>query len=168
MKTLTLLRHAKSSWSNPGLGDHERPLNPRGERDAPEMARRINEAGIRPSLIVSSPATRAWNTAKFLAKEISYPNEFLQRDNKLYGAGLDTLIRYLASQDSGFNSILMVGHNPGLTEFANYLVPDVTNNLPTAGVLSVQIDSDDWDLRDAKSITLALYDYPKRVSTPRR
>ena len=168
MKTLTLLRHAKSSWSNPGLGDHERPLNPRGEREAPEMARRINEAGIRPSLIVSSPATRAWNTAKFLAKEISYPNEFLQRDNKLYGAGLDTLIRYLASQDSGFNSILMVGHNPGLTEFANYLVPDVTNNLPTAGVLSVQIDSDDWDLRDAKSITLELYDYPKRVSTPRR
>ncbi len=168
MKTLTLLRHAKSSWSNPGLGDHERPLNTRGERDAPEMARRINEAGIRPSLIVSSPATRAWNTAKFLAKEISYPNEFLQRDNKLYGAGLDTLIRYLASQDSGFNSILMVGHNPGLTEFANYLVPDVTNNLPTAGVLSVQIDSDDWDLRDAKSITLDLYDYPKRVSTPRR
>ncbi len=168
MKTLTLLRHAKSSWSNPGLGDHERPLNPRGERDAPEMARRINEAGIRPSLIVSSPATRAWNTAKFLAKEISYPNEFLQRDNKLYGASLDTLIRYLASQDSGFNSILMVGHNPGLTEFANYLVPDVTNNLPTAGVLSVQIDSDDWDLRDAKSITLELYDYPKRVSTPRR
>ena len=132
------------------------------------MARRINEAGIRPSLIVSSPATRAWNTAKFLAKEISYPNEFLQRDNKLYGASLDTLIRYLASQDSGFNSILMVGHNPGLTEFANYLVPDVTNNLPTAGVLSVQIDSDDWDLRDAKSITLELYDYPKRVSTPRR
>jgi len=131
------------------------------------MARRINEAGIRPSLIVSSPATRAWNTAKFLAKEISYPNEFLQRDNKLYGASLDTLIRYLASQDSGFNSILMVGHNPGLTDFANYLVPDVTNNLPTAGVLSVQIDSDDWDLRDAKSITLELFDYPKRVSTPR-
>ena len=167
MKTLTLLRHAKSSWNNPGLGDHERPLNPRGERDAPEMARRINEAGIRPSLIVSSPATRAWNTAKFLASEISYPNEFLQRDNKLYGASLDTLIRYLASQDSGFNSILMVGHNPGLTDFANYLVPDVTNNLPTAGVLSVQIDSDDWDLRDAKSITLELFDYPKRVSTPR-
>lgn len=168
MRTLTLLRHAKSSWNNPGLGDHERPLNPRGERDAPEMARRINEAGIRPSLIVSSPATRAWNTAKFLANEISYPNEFLQRDNKLYGASLDTLIRYLASQDSGFNSILMVGHNPGLTEFANYLVPHVTNNLPTAGVVSVQIDSDDWDLRDAKSITLELYDYPKRVSTPRR
>ncbi len=131
------------------------------------MARRISNAGIRPSLIVSSPATRAWNTAKFLANEIAYPNEFLQRDNKLYGASLDTLIRYLATQDAGFNSILIVGHNPGLTEFANYLVPDVTNNLPTAGVLSVQFDSDDWDLRGEKSITLELYDYPKRVSTPR-
>jgi len=132
------------------------------------MARRINEAGIRPSLIVSSPATRAWNTAKFVAKEIAYPNEFLQRDNKLYGASLDTLISFLAKQDAGFNSILMVGHNPGLTAFANYLVPNVTSNLPTAGLVSVKFDSDDWDLRDTKSISLALYDYPKRVSTPRR
>ena len=168
MKTLTLLRHAKSSWNHPGLGDHERPLNPRGERDAPEMARRIHAAGIRPSLIVSSPATRAWRTAKFVAKEIAYPNEFLQRDNTLYGASLDTLISFLGKQDIGFNSILMVGHNPGLTEFANYLVPNVTGNLPTAGVISVTIDSDDWDLRDKKSITLEIFDYPKRVSTPRR
>ena len=132
------------------------------------MARRIHAAGIRPSLIVSSPATRAWITAKFVAKEIAYPNEFLQRDNTLYGASLDTLISFLGRQDSGFNSILMVGHNPGLTEFANYLVPNVTSNLPTAGVISVTIDSDDWDLRDKKTITLELFDYPKRVSTPRR
>ena len=132
------------------------------------MARRIHAAGIRPSLIVSSPATRAWITAKFVAKEMAYPNEFLQRDNTLYGASLDTLISFLGRQDSGFNSILMVGHNPGLTEFANYLVPNVTGNLPTAGVISVTIDSDDWDLRDKKSITLELFDYPKRVSTPRR
>ena len=132
------------------------------------MARRIHAAGIRPSLIVSSPATRAWRTAKFVAKEIAYPNEFLQRDNTLYGASLDTLISFLGKQDIGFNSILMVGHNPGLTEFANYLVPNVTGNLPTAGVISVTIDSDDWDLRDKKSITLEIFDYPKRVSTPRR
>lgn len=132
------------------------------------MARRIHAAGIRPSLIVSSPATRAWRTAKFVAKEIAYPNEFLHRDNTLYGASLDTLISFLGKQDIGFNNILMVGHNPGLTEFANYLVPNVTGNLPTAGVISVTIDSDDWDLRDKKSITLEIFDYPKRVSTPRR
>jgi phosphohistidine phosphatase len=165
MKTLTLLRHAKSSWNNHGLADHERPLNARGQRDAPEMARRIHEAAIRPSLIVSSPATRTWETAKALAAEISYPIEFLQRDNKLYLAGLDTLIDYVGQQDPGFNNLLIVGHNPGITAFANYLCPGLTDNVPTCGVVSVTIDSNDWDLRKNSSVTLDLYDYPKRLST---
>jgi phosphohistidine phosphatase len=165
MKTLTLLRHAKSSWDDSGLPDHERPLNQRGERDAPEMARRIHEAAIRPSLIVSSPARRTWETAKALANEISYPLEFLQRDNKLYLATVDTLIDYIGQQDIGFNNVVLVGHNPGITDFANFLSPGVTRNMPTCGVVSVTIDSDDWDLRKNRAVTLDLYDYPKRLST---
>jgi phosphohistidine phosphatase len=81
MKTLTILRHAKSSWSDKGLADHDRPLNRRGEKDAPVMAARINAAGIRPSLIMSSPAIRAWHTARIVAKAISYPLEFLHRED---------------------------------------------------------------------------------------
>jgi phosphohistidine phosphatase len=165
MKTLTLLRHAKSSWDNSGLADHDRPLNERGQRDAPEMAQRIHAAAIRPSLIVSSPATRTWETAKALAAEISYPIEFLQRDNQLYLASLDTLIDYVGQQDPGFNSLLVVAHNPGITVFANYLCPGLTDNVPTCGVVSVTIDSNDWDLRKTGSVTLDLYDYPKRLST---
>lgn len=165
MKTLTLLRHAKSSWDNSGLADHDRPLNGRGERDAPEMARRIRDASIRPSLIVSSPAKRTWDTAKALASEISYPLEFLQRDNKLYLANLETLIDYVSQQDTGFNNIVVVGHNPGITDFANFLSPGVTRNMPTCSIVSVSIDSDDWDLRKNPGITLNLYDYPKRLST---
>ena len=168
MKTLTLLRHAKSSWDNHGLADHERPLNSRGLRDAPEMARRIHEAAIRPSLIVSSPATRTWETAKALAAEISYPIEFLQRDNKLYLASLDTLIDFVGKQDPGFNNIVVVGHNPGMTNFANFLSPGLTTNVPTCGVVSVSIDTDDWDLRKKNVVTLDLYDYPKRISTRQR
>ena len=76
MKTLTILRHAKSSWRDATLDDHDRPLNARGKRDAPMMAARIKQAGIRPSLIISSSATRAWTTAKEIAREISYPPEF--------------------------------------------------------------------------------------------
>lgn len=163
MKTLTLLRHAKSSWNTSGLADHERPLNARGERDAPEMARRIHAAAIRPSLILSSPAVRAWTTAKIVAAEIAYPLEFLQRDENLYGAGLDTLIDIVDAQENGFNNILIVGHNPGLSYFANYLCPDLTANLPTCGVVSVSIESDTWDLRNANPVTLDLYDYPKRA-----
>jgi phosphohistidine phosphatase len=161
MKTLTIFRHAKSSWNNPGLQDHDRPLNRRGERDAPMMGERLQAAGIRPSLILSSPAARAWTTAKFLADAISYPTEFLQRDPSLYHAGLNKLYDVITAQDEGFNSITIVGHNPGLTDLANDLIPNLTSNLPTAGFVSILIDSDDWDLRTRNSAKLIEYNYPK-------
>jgi phosphohistidine phosphatase len=162
MKTLTILRHAKSSWSQPALPDHDRPLNERGERDAPDMAERIREAGIRPSLILSSSAARAWATARAVAQQIAYPVEFLQREKALYHAGVSTIIDVLRQQDAGFNSILLVGHNPGFTDFGNFLVPDLTDNIPTCGLVSVTLDSEDWDLTSSKKIELVLYDFPKR------
>lgn len=164
MKTLTILRHAKSSWKDTGLSDHDRPLNKRGERDAPIMASRIQQAGIRPSLILSSPAVRAWTTAKLVAKNISYPIEFLQRDERLYNAGVRRIIDVLTEQDIGFSSIMIVGHNPGFTDFANYLVPGLTHNIPTCGVVSVTVDSDDWNLKADKNAELVTYDYPKKTN----
>ena len=162
MKTLTIVRHAKSSWDHPGLNDRERPLNKRGEHDAPLMGQRVLEHGIRPSLIISSPATRAWATARIIAAAISYPLEFLQREKALNHASVDTLLNVIVAQDTGFNSLMIVGHNPGLTDFANYLSPGLTNNLPTAGVVSVEFDRDDWDLFARPPTELLLYDYPKK------
>ncbi len=162
MKTLTILRHAKSSWSDRSLPDHDRPLNARGERDAPMMAGRLRQAGIRPSLILCSSAVRAGATAKEIAKEISYPLEFLQREKGLYHAGVNGLLDILAKQDLGFNSILIVGHNPGLTDLVNLLVPDLTDNLPTCGFVSIVVDRDDWDFRSVEGVELTAYDYPKR------
>ena len=161
MKILTLVRHAKSDWNDTSLSDKQRPLNQRGERDAPEMGRRIVGHGIRPSLIISSPAVRAWTTAKVIASEISYPAEFLQREEKLYLASLDDLLDVVVAQDNGFNSLMVVGHNPGMTEFANFLLPGLTNNLPTAGVVSVQFEGDDWSLYEQPATELITYDYPK-------
>ena len=161
MKTLTLVRHAKSSWKDTSLSDRKRPLNRRGERDAPVMGKRIVEHGIRPSLIISSPATRAWATAKVIANEIGYPNEFLQREDDLYLASLNDILDVIAAQDNGFNHLMVVGHNPGLTDMANFLSPGLTHNLPTAGVVSVQIDRDDWDLRERPNTELLVHDYPK-------
>jgi phosphohistidine phosphatase len=161
MKTLTLVRHAKSSWKDTSLADRDRPLSKRGERDAPEMGRRIVAAGIRPSLIVSSPAVRAWTTARIIADAIGYPREFLQRDKTLYLASVNGILDVIVAQDPGFNSLMLVGHNPGFTDFANYLVPGLTNNLPTAGVVSVQLDSDGWSLYDKPGVELLLYDFPK-------
>jgi len=161
MKLLTLVRHAKSDWKDTSLSDRQRPLNRRGERDAPEMGRRIARHGIRPSLIIASPAVRAWTTARIIAREISYPTEFLQREASLYLASLDDLLDAVVAQDNSFNNLMVVGHNPGMTEFANFLLPGLTNNLPTAGVVSVQFEGDDWSLYGQPATELIAYDYPK-------
>ena len=162
MKTLTLVRHAKSSWSDASLTDRKRPLNKRGKRGAPVMGRRIAAHGIRPSLILSSPAKRAWTTAKIIAQEIAYPLEFLQREDGLYLASLDDFMDVLVAQDPEFSSIMLVGHNPGMTDFANYLSPGLTNNLPTAGVVSVEIDQKHWKLYERPKTRLLVHDYPKK------
>ena len=162
MKTLTIFRHAKSSWDFPDLTDHDRPLNKRGERDAPAMADRLRDAGIRPSLILSSTAARAWRTAKIVAREIGYPPEFLHREPGLYHAGVNKLLDVIAVQDDGFNNIVIVGHNPGLTDLANEFEPGLTSNIPTAGFVSLRIDTDDWDLRRRGAVELIAYEYPKK------
>lgn len=125
------------------------------------MGTRIKDHNIRPSLIVSSPAVRAWTTAKIIAQNISYPIEFLQRENALYLASLDDLLGVVVAQDNGFNSMMIVGHNPGLTSFANFLSPGLANNLPTAAVVSLQIDRDDWNFYEQPATELLVYDYPK-------
>lgn len=162
MKTLTLVRHAKSSWKDAGLADRDRPLNGRGEHDAPMMGARLRERDFRPSLLMSSPAVRAWTTARIIAAEIGYPREFLQREDDLYLASVDDIIDVLGQQDAAFNSIMIFGHNPGLTDFANYLVPGLTPNVPTCGVVAVTFDSDDWDLSFRPACDLLFFDYPKK------
>ena len=127
------------------------------------MGQRILEHGIRPSLIISSPATRAWTTAKIIAREINYPPEFLQREETLYLASLDEILDTIVAQDNGFNNLMVVGHNPGLTNLVNFLVPGLTNNLPTAGVVSVEIDRDDWSLYTQPQARLLIHDWPKKT-----
>jgi phosphohistidine phosphatase len=166
MKILTIVRHAKSSWKDTSLPDRKRPLNKRGERDAPVMGKRIHDHNIRPSLIVTSPATRAWTTAKVIARELNYPKEFLQREDLLYLASLERILDVIVSQENGFNSLMVVGHNPGLTDLVNFLQPGLTNNLPTAGVVSVQIDQDDWNLYERPSTELLVHDWPKKQAIP--
>jgi phosphohistidine phosphatase len=127
------------------------------------MGKRIHEHGIRPSLIVSSPATRAWRTAKIIAREINYPREFLQREDRLYLASLDEILDTVVAQDNSFNNLMIVGHNPGMTDFANFLVPGLTYNVPTAGVVSVEIDQDDWSLYERPKARLLVHDWPKKI-----
>ena len=103
----------------------------------------------------------AWTTARVVAQALGYPPEFLQREAELYLASEDDILDVVLAQDNGFGSIMVVGHNPGLTDLANWLVPGLTNNLPTAGYVACDIECDDWNLRKRKGTTLRRYDFPK-------
>jgi phosphohistidine phosphatase len=161
-KRLTLLRHAKSSWDDPALPDRERPLNQRGQRDAPVMGRRLRSRGARPSLLLTSPATRALHTARLIARELNYPLEFLQREADLYLAQPEDILKVIARQDNSFNDILLIGHNPGLTELANRLTGEDIDNVPTCGIVVIEADVNNWHDLARQRGKLVVFDYPKR------
>jgi phosphohistidine phosphatase len=161
---LTLLRHAKSSWDDAGKKDRDRPLNKRGERDAPLMSRRLLARNARPTLILTSPAVRARRTAQIVAREIGYPLEFLQQEEDLYLASASQIMDVLARQESSFRDVVVCAHNPGITDLANQLTGAGIDNVPTTGIVIVGLDLNRWaDLANAEG-QLLLFDYPKRNS----
>ncbi len=160
MKTLCLFRHGKSSWSDASLPDRDRPLNARGQRDVPLMAEQFQKLDIRPSLIMASPANRAWSTGQLLADQFGYPREFMHRDEPLYLASLKTLLEAISNLDDSFNNVVLVGHNPGLTELANYFVADLTDNLPTSGFVAIKSNSRKWKTFAESTVELVKFDRP--------
>jgi phosphohistidine phosphatase len=162
LRHLTLLRHAKSSWQESGVSDHDRPLSQRGLRDAPVMGRRILARGSRPSLIISSTALRARHTAQIIARELGYPGEFLQREPELYLATPEQIMAVLARQSDSFRNIIVCGHNPGLTELANRLSGTEIDNIPTCGMVVIDLDLDSWAGIANALGTQQVFDYPKK------
>lgn len=161
-KRLTLLRHAKAQPVDDPAADRQRPLNERGERDAPLMGQRLRDSGARPSLVLTSPAMRALQTARLVARELVYPQEFLQREADLYLASPATILEVLARQDDAFNDVLLCGHNPGLTDLANRLTAAGIDNVPTCGLVVIEAPIRRW--RDlGPGARLVLFDCPKRA-----
>jgi phosphohistidine phosphatase len=162
MKTLYLLRHAKSSWDDSSLDDYHRPLNHRGEKDAPRMGKRLRREGALPKLICSSSAVRAITTARLVAAEMGYPVEAIQQDKKLYHADPDELLYFLRSIPPSIDSVMLVGHNPGFTEFANNLLDVEIDNLPTAGAIGARLAIDSWKETSWSCGKMFMYEYPKK------
>lgn len=160
-KHLTLLRHAKARPGDASLADKDRPLNERGERDAPVIGRRLRDRGARPSLILTSPALRALQTARLIAEAIGYPREFLQREIELYLAPPADILAVLARQDDAFNDILVCGHNPGLTELANQLTGSQIDGIPTCGLVVIEAPIRRWrELGPGCALTIR--DFPRQ------
>jgi phosphohistidine phosphatase len=160
-KKLFIVRHAKSSWDHPHLSDFERPLNNRGRSDAPEMGDRLVTLGLKPDLIISSPANRAITTAREISIKLGMEPSDIRQNADLYHAHASTMRRIISQTRDEHNIIMLFGHNPGLT----YLIEDLCDfdleNLPTCGVCGIEFEVESWAEVLHKDGNKFFYDFPK-------
>ncbi len=162
MKTLYLVRHAKSSWKYPELDDFERPLNKRGNRDAPFMGQVLKKLNVAPTTIISSPALRAAVTARIIAYQIDYPLDQIQYTESAYEFDETALINVIRQVDNMIDSVMLVSHNPGLTQFANYIGDYPVGNIPTCGVFCVDLNIKSWEDVSEHCSKLKFFEFPKK------
>ncbi len=161
MKTVLLVRHAKSDWGDPSLSDIDRPLNGRGKTDAPVMARRLLDKNIFIDAFITSPATRARKTARIFAKAYKKDKDDLIIRDELYAAPENVFYDVIENAGDKFKSIAIFAHNPGLTDFANLLTDTRIDNIPTCGIFAIHADCSKWkDFKEAKK-EFWFFDYPK-------
>ena len=162
MKNLYLTRHAKSSWGNPGLADIDRPLNGRGKKAAPLMGKLISERGEKPELLISSPANRAFSTAKVFASAMGLHETDVLIKDTIYGAGVHQLLELVHNQDDLRSSVMIFGHNPTFTLFGNMLSGENIMNIVTCGVVRIDFEFSSWKNIDFNSGRMVFYEYPKK------
>jgi phosphohistidine phosphatase len=143
VKTLTLVRHAKSDWGDPALPDHDRPLNDRGLRDAPAMGRRLRDRGFVADVILASTAVRAQATAEAIASELGYDLDEIVSVPTLYGASPATILAVVGTLDDALESAMLVAHDPGMSELAGQLSTDI-DRMPTCAVAEFTFDVASW------------------------
>jgi len=161
MKTLFLIRHAKSSWGDTALADKDRPLDDRGKRDAPKMGKRFAKRDVKPDLILSSPAMRALATAEIIAKKLDYKLKDIVVDDRLYASEADELLNVIHKLGDKLERVMIFGHNPEVTELAHRLSSEITH-MPTCAVAEFTFETKLWsNIGKAKLAKVAL-DYPRK------
>ena len=161
MKTLIIIRHAKSSWDSIIQDDRERPLNERGKTDAPEMAQRLKEKDLRVDLFVSSPAKRAKRTARYFAEAFKQHKDDIVLVEPLYGADVATFYHIVSNLEDRYDTIALFSHNPGITDFVNTLTGVHVDNMPTCAMFGVQADAESWRFFKDSEKKFLFFDYPK-------
>lgn len=163
MKTILLIRHAKSSWENFTVSDEERPLNERGKKNAPEMARRLLKKKILIDAFISSPAKRAHTTARYFAEVYGVPKDNIILVPELYMAGTEAFTNTIRNAPSKAGTIALFSHNNGITEFANRLTAARIDDMPTCAVFAVKCNIDHWQEFTAGNNEFYFFDYPKSI-----
>jgi phosphohistidine phosphatase len=161
MKKLVLIRHAKSSWDQPWQDDHDRPLAERGLKDAVEMAKRLKKKGIFPDCILSSSALRAVQTATITAEELGVPHDKIKIEKTLFHASPNILLKWIHMQKDSYQTLFVIGHNPGLNELIKSLGMDI-ENLPTSGQFGFSLKMISWSELNPENVRFWYLDYPKK------
>ena len=162
-KTLFLVRHAKSSWDDPTLDDIDRPLNKRGKRDAPEMGKRLSEFGVKPEIVISSPALRAFKTAVKVSQELGFKKSDIRIEEHVYSWSSAEVLKVIAALDDKYKSAMIVFHNPAITDLVNDISDARIDNVPTSGVVVIGFDSGKWSDVKKGGGKLLEFDYPKKL-----
>lgn len=162
MKTLYLMRHAKSSWDDLNLSDHDRPLNKRGNRDANSMGELLRARGLKPDLVMSSTANRARTTAGIIIPALGISAEKITLEKAIYEASVTTLKALIRNISDEHQSAMLFGHNPGFTWTATELSGNYFENVPTCGMVSIEFSVESWQNVSSESGKLLGYDYPKK------
>jgi phosphohistidine phosphatase len=161
MKSLLIVRHAKSSWDLSTPNDFDRPLNDRGKKDAPAAAKRLKKKAIVIDAFISSPAKRAKKTARHFASEYEIDEEKIILVPELYEAHASVFTEVVQSLDDSYNTVAIFSHNPGITDFVNSLTEVKVDNVPTCGVFAVQVKADSWEEFKNAEKKFWFFDYPK-------
>lgn len=161
MKSLLLIRHAKSDWGDLTLKDFDRPLNDRGKRDAPVMAHRLLDKKIKIDAFISSPAKRAKKTAELFASQYKRDKKDIIFFDKLYLADTEAFFDVISQTDDDYSTIAVFSHNEGITTFANQLSDVRIDDMPTCSIFGVKMQLKKWkDFREAEK-EFWFFDYPK-------
>jgi phosphohistidine phosphatase len=161
MKTIIFTRHAKSDWGQFNQIDFDRELNQRGLHDASLMGKRLLQQNLGIDLVVSSKAKRADQTTVLICEQIHFSKENIVWSDTLYHSPPHIIAANIMEQNNKYNTMLVVCHNPGITEYINLLIGYVTSDMPTCAMCAIKFETDKWsDIQTAKARVL-FYDYPK-------
>lgn len=163
MKTLYLMRHAKSSWKDPHLEDHERPLNKRGKRDVPVMGKRLKALDIKLDRIFHSDARRAVDTAIPIGEWIGLLPSAVLSEPHLYHSQQDSILDFVRGLEDGWEQVMIIGHNPGLHDIANRFIVPALTKLPTSGIVTLVFDIGSWRKIDPGKLFYSYFDFPKNA-----
>jgi phosphohistidine phosphatase len=163
MKTIYLVRHGKAEGRDTDKPDYERTLIERGMKDSLRVSKHLKKKKIQPALIISSPAPRALETAKIFARTFEYKIKHIRQRKAIYDQSERSLLDIVTVAEDDYDSIMLVGHNPSMDEFAQFLLPDFHDTIPTCGVVGIAFDTDRWGNVSAGAGRLELFVFPENV-----